>query len=321
MKPQYNTKPDFSCIIPLYNKGKHIARTIDSVLNQDFEHFELIIVNDGSTDNSINVVKTYSDIRIKIINQANQGVSIARNVGIANSKADLIAFLDADDEWLSNHLKDIYELYKQYPNCGAFSCNFLIMLKNGIQISSNIRAVNTNSINCIVDNYCKSCALTKGPLTGPINSSTAVIRKTVFKDIGCFKEGISNNEDLDFWLRLSIKYRIAFTWNVGVKIDRTLQNQRPLKTNDERDYFLIISGNELLEKKCIKNVFWLKEYINRVKLIYSKNLIRHGYRMKALSVLLKTKTIVHLHKKLILVLAISMPKFIIDSIARSKIKK
>ena len=89
----------FPVVIPLYNKEVYIKNTLNSVLAQTIKDFEIIVVNDGSTDKSAEVVKSLSDPRIRLINQVNAGVSVARNRGINEAKADLIAFLDGDDEW------------------------------------------------------------------------------------------------------------------------------------------------------------------------------------------------------------------------------
>ena len=89
--------PYFSVIIPLYNKEKYITDTLNSALNQSFQDFEVIIVDDGSTDESLEVVSRFQDPRIKIYKQENQGASVARNYGISQSQSDLIALLDADD--------------------------------------------------------------------------------------------------------------------------------------------------------------------------------------------------------------------------------
>ena len=94
----------FSVIIPLYNKQDYITRTINSVLNQTYQNFEIIVVDDGSTDKSLSVVKTIKDKRIKVFSQKNLGVSNARNKGIKQSKGNYIAFLDADDEFLPRYL-------------------------------------------------------------------------------------------------------------------------------------------------------------------------------------------------------------------------
>lgn len=113
----------FSVIIPLYNKANTIARTLQSVLNQTFKKFEIIIVDDGSTDDGVNVVRAFTnDPRIQIIRQENQGVSVARNIGIEHAKFDHIAFLDGDDEWLPGYLSKMKEAVEKFPSAGIFFC-------------------------------------------------------------------------------------------------------------------------------------------------------------------------------------------------------
>ena len=89
-----------SVIIPLYNKSQYIARTLDSVLAQTFQDYEVIVVNDGSTDDGPRIVRQYRDPRLRLVSQENRGLSGARNRGIAESRTDWVAFLDADDEWM-----------------------------------------------------------------------------------------------------------------------------------------------------------------------------------------------------------------------------
>ena len=100
----------FSIIIPLYNKEKDIKKTLKSVLNQSFEDFEIIIINDGSTDNSEEIVKSIIDKRIFLYTKNNEGVSIARNYGVEKATSGFIAFLDADDYWHPNHLENLHTL-------------------------------------------------------------------------------------------------------------------------------------------------------------------------------------------------------------------
>lgn len=123
------TKLDISVIIPLYNKEVIIERTIRSVLNQSFTNFELIIVNDGSTDNSFEIVKDIQDDRIVIINQTNGGPSKARNTGAKAAKADWIIFLDADDELLENALQIYAQLIEEHPNVDIIDCGQTILEK------------------------------------------------------------------------------------------------------------------------------------------------------------------------------------------------
>lgn len=106
----------FSVVIPLYNKEHMIKRTINSVLAQTFTNFEIVIVDDGSTDGSISIIRdSFDDSRIKIVRQVNQGVSVARNTGVEVSRGEYIAFLDADDEWLPSYLDTINTAIQQHP--------------------------------------------------------------------------------------------------------------------------------------------------------------------------------------------------------------
>ena len=109
----------FSVVIPLYNKAHTIEDTLNSVLSQTFSEFEVLIINDGSTDNGIDVIKEFTDDpRIRVINQENQGVSAARNKGVAESKYDYIAFLDGDDEWMPGFLEKIKDAIERFPEAG-----------------------------------------------------------------------------------------------------------------------------------------------------------------------------------------------------------
>lgn len=121
-----------SVVIPLYNKETVIAHTLKTVINQQFKDFEVVIVNDGSTDDGVSVIKNgFDDSRIRIINQENQGVAVARDRGVREAKYQYIAFLDADDEWHPEYLKIMAETISMYPGAGLFSSAGLIIDSNG----------------------------------------------------------------------------------------------------------------------------------------------------------------------------------------------
>src|SRR5690606_1200231 len=107
-------------VIPLYNKELSVRATIESVLNQSFQDFEIVVINDGSMDSSASVVETISDERIRLVHQKNQGVSVARNKGIDEARYNWIAFLDGDDLWKKNHLSTIATMIMKYPNDKVF---------------------------------------------------------------------------------------------------------------------------------------------------------------------------------------------------------
>src|ERR1041385_1644883 len=110
----------FSVVIPLYNKSTHVVKTINSVLNQTFEIFELIVINDGSTDDGPDKVKGFSDKRIRLINQTNAGVSQARNKGVDLASYEYIAFLDADDWWDIHFLEEMKGLIEKYSEAALY---------------------------------------------------------------------------------------------------------------------------------------------------------------------------------------------------------
>lgn len=120
-----NLRMKISIIIPLYNKEKYIKSVVESVLNQSFQDFEVIIVDDGSTDKSASIVETINDNRIRLVKKCNGGVSAARNYGLQFVSTDLVFYLDADDILMPNTLDTLYRLYLRHPNCDIFTGNFI----------------------------------------------------------------------------------------------------------------------------------------------------------------------------------------------------
>ena len=107
--------PKFSIVIPLYNKEKDIKKTLESVFEQSFQDYEIIIVDDGSTDSSRKIVLALDDPRIELYSKQNEGVSKTRNLGVEKANTDHIVFLDADDYWYPNHLENLNSLVINYP--------------------------------------------------------------------------------------------------------------------------------------------------------------------------------------------------------------
>ena len=203
-----------SIVIPLYNKKNYIGRTIRSVLMQTIEDFEIIIIDDGSLDGSGDVAKTFLDSRIRLFRQENQGVSAARNNGVRNARADFIAFLDADDEWLPDHLKTLLRLRNEYSFAGAFTTAYTILEPNGKMRSARYRAIPGNPREGLIPNYFKSATLGDSPL----NSSSVGIPKIIFNEFGGFPEDEWWGEDTDLFGRIALKYPIAFSLGGGCNI-------------------------------------------------------------------------------------------------------
>ena len=187
----------FSVVIPLYNKELSIRNTIQSVLDQKFTEFEIIVINDGSTDNSLQIVSQIDDPRIRIIDKPNRGVSSARNRGIKEAKFEWIAFLDGDDLWKVNHLEEVAEMMKLFPSEKVFTTSF--EYSNGNKLFRHPRTSRIFKI----DNYFKEAL--KESL---ICSITIVVNKACFDKVGNFNPKLSRGEDLDMWARLAKEYII-----------------------------------------------------------------------------------------------------------------
>ncbi|RLB01895.1 MAG: glycosyltransferase family 2 protein [Deltaproteobacteria bacterium] len=202
--------PQLSVTIPLYNKEKYIARALCSVLEQTFQNFEVIIIDDGSTDNGAEVIKSISDPRIKLIQQENAGVSAARNRGIKEAHTNLIAFLDADDEWKPKFLETILRLRKKFPEAGAYATAYEEVMPGGKVVVPKFKVIPPLPWEGLIPNYFRSAL---GP--SPVWTSAVAVPKSVFRVVGTFPIGEPLGEDLDMWGRIALKYPIAFSWEIG----------------------------------------------------------------------------------------------------------
>lgn len=193
-----------SIIIPLYNKELSISKTIDTVLNQTYTDFELIIVNDGSTDKSFDIVKKISDSRIRIIDKENGGVSSARNVGIKESKGDIIALLDADDRWDKDYLETLANMIIEYPNAVMYAQACDKVYKEGHKIINNPFLKNKEI--SIISDY--NIYIHKIPF---VNSTNVALNKKYIETAGLFDETLTHGEDTDMWFRLAMCGSLAYS--------------------------------------------------------------------------------------------------------------
>jgi glycosyltransferase involved in cell wall biosynthesis len=192
-----------SVIIPAYNAGGCIGRAIDSVLGQSYSDYEIIVIDDGSTDNTAEVVGQYGH-EVRYIYQKNAGVAVARNAGVATARGCWIAFLDADDEWLPDKLKTQMDLLARNPElrwCGANRFQSDGRRKAPVGSSDIIaQALGTSDV---FPSYFAAAAASRCPIT----PSSMIIRKDVFDKLGGFdmKRKVMD-EDLDMWLRIGHYY-------------------------------------------------------------------------------------------------------------------
>lgn len=188
-------KPAVSVIIPTYNRGWVLREAVDSVLAQDFDDFELIVVDDGSTDNTREILEAYDDAVI-VLSLNNRGVSAARNRGIAKACAPMIAFLDSDDLWKPQKLSRQVAFFEANP--GALICQTEeIWIRNGVRVNPGKRHHKLSGM--IFEPSLALCL---------VSPSAVMIRKKLFDLVGLFDEDLPACEDYDLWLRVSCRYPV-----------------------------------------------------------------------------------------------------------------
>ncbi len=191
----------FSVIMPLYNKVAYVEKGIRSVLEQTYPHYELIVVNDGSKDNSAIIAEELlKDVpNARLINQENAGVAVARNNGITQAKGDYICFLDADDWWDVSFLQEMQQFIKDYPEAGIWGTNYWYVKKGKTHIAVPCE---TGYIN-----YPKLYADTS---VMPLTSISVCIKKDIFNELGGFPKGIKLGEDFILWSKIALHHKVAF---------------------------------------------------------------------------------------------------------------
>lgn len=265
-----------SVIIPLYNKAEKISNTLQSVLEQTFQDFEIVVVNDGSTDNSVAEVYKIKDPRIRLVHQENAGVSAARNRGIQEARFDLIAFLDADDNWKPNYLESQYELYKKYPTCSVYVTNYEFHHSADTVIPTIIRKLPFKESDGILINYFE-VAYCSHP---PICSISIMVRKEAIQAIGGFPSGIILGEDLITWAKLACSYSIAYSIRPLAIYNFASQKTliRPKRKPDINDPVGILL-DELLQH--YPETPYLKEYSARWHKMRMVTFVRFGMKTEA----------------------------------------
>jgi len=246
----------FSVVIPLYNKQESIRHTLPSVLQQTFTDFEVIIVNDGSTDNSRKVVESFKDDRIRLVDKTNGGVSSARNRGIAEARFDHIAFIDGDDLWNKDFLKTIAGLIRKYPDADvfatAYSCN---SSKDVVMYSLGVKEQG------IVEDYFET--VYRAPI---MHASSICITKNGFRKAGTFNEQIAYGEDYDMWDRLGRFCTIAASPEVMASYRVDTENRAMSILPPPTKFWLFHLDRKSITNKAMKKYY--SRYVRRAVLRY-----------------------------------------------------
>jgi glycosyltransferase involved in cell wall biosynthesis len=193
--PKNPKKPLVSVIIPTYNRGWVIKEAIDSVLDQDFSDYELIVVDDGSNDNTREILEAYGKA-ITVLQQSNRGVSAARNRGIAEAAGRLIAFLDSDDLWLPRKLTAQVKFFEENADA-VINQTQEIWIRNGLRVNPKKRHHKFSGM--IFERSLALCL---------VSPSAVMIKKSLFDAVGVFDEQLPACEDYDLWLRVSCRYPV-----------------------------------------------------------------------------------------------------------------
>ena len=258
-----------SVIIPLYNKENSVKKTLNTVLSQSFGDFEVIIVNDGSTDSSLDRVEEVCDPRIRIIHQKNQGVSVARNRGIKEAKYDHIAFLDADDLWDMDYLETMMDLITNYQNCSVFAVGHKIIDHMGRCHNIILSGLSKNFYKGEVENYFEIVNKSDSFLW----TSAVVVRKEALENIGGFPEGVRAGEDLLTWTKLALKYRIAYTRAIKAYFVHLVDKEKVFYREPDSKDVVFLELKKLLEEGGHSG---LKEFIAK----WCKNRLQIYLKMK-----------------------------------------
>ncbi len=197
--------PEFSVVISVYNKQDYIGKTLQSVLDQTHSDFEIIVVNDGSTDNSETVILGFDDKRIKYFPQENQGAGAGRNAAIKKASGDWIALLDADDRWYPEYLAEISKLKSFYPGEAVFSVATAIN-RSGKTVLPTYSIPNLKQDEVYVLDFFESSYV-----DSLLTSSSTVLHKKIFDKVGMYDTSVISGQDTDLWIRVGLNYKVVFS--------------------------------------------------------------------------------------------------------------
>ncbi|RKY37879.1 MAG: glycosyltransferase family 2 protein [Candidatus Omnitrophota bacterium] len=258
--------PTVSVIIPTYNRAHLVGRAVESVLDQTFQDFEILVVDDHSVDNTEEVVNDFNDARIRYIkHQINMGGNATRNTGVKNSKGEYIAFLDSDDEWLPEKLKKQIDIFQRAPDKVGLVYSWAEMIDEKGELFRKLNFVVKGRVlqNILRGNF--------------ISSSTVVVKKKCFDEVGLFDESFASCQDREMWTRIATKYEIEV---VPEYLDRIYKDEKNSISASPKKvvygyYQYFIKFQELylsegMREELSQNLSWV-----------AYELIKEGYKKKA----------------------------------------
>ncbi len=257
--------PIVSVVIPTYNRKDIISRAINSVLNQTYENYEIIIIDDGSTDGTIEYIKNHFNSKIKCISQKNKGASAARNRGISEANGKYIAFLDSDDEWVESKLKDQFAFLDKNPE--------IALLCGRTYRSDNVKRVNSSLSKSIVGNLFNTLFMHSF-----VSTPTVIAKKEVLDAVGGFDTSYKSAEDFDLWLKITKNYKCAFLPDLVAIVNRGKDNLSTDKITLHL-HALTILENHYDKNRIPRNVY--KKAMSDTYIALGRNYLKSGQISKA----------------------------------------
>ena len=246
--------PDFSVVIPLYNKEKDIKATLESLFSQTHANFEVVVVNDGSTDNSETIVKEFDDQRIRLFSKENEGVALTRNLGVEKANSKHIVFLDADDYWYPNHLENLHALITTFPKEQWYATAYEKKHNKKFTSSMISPIMENKNWRGIVDDYFKNSLIDALAWT-----SAVCMKKEFFQSLKGFDASITNGagEDTDLWLRAALESPLVFSTTISARHNLDGSNRISHTPTKNRDFMNL----DKYEEASRKNPY-LKQYLD-----------------------------------------------------------
>lgn len=269
-----------SIVIPLYNKAQHIERAVNSVLSQTICDFELIIVDDGSIDDSLMVARSFEiDHRVKVVEQINKGVSAARNTGVQHSSGKFICFLDADDEWYDNFIEVISDLIERYPDASLYTVGHHTFSESGKLLAPKVAL--PDGFTGYVANFSK--VYSEG--YGIINSSSVCISREFYDSVNGFPDGKKNGEDIYLWLRADLEGSIVSS-TLRCCVNYRDASNRSVCTNMELPYHFEYFYPKLAKMNSGNKKSNLEKFLRKNAILQVLGAILSSQRKSAVNILM-----------------------------------
>jgi glycosyltransferase involved in cell wall biosynthesis len=258
--------PFFTVIIPLYNKEKYIENAIKSIINQTFTDFELLIINDCSTDKSVEIASAFVSKKVQIIHhEKNSGLAGTRNTGIKKATSNYVTFLDADDLWKPHFLEKIFHLIQNFPEARIFGTNYEEIWDKTIKKPHNGSEI-------LADNFIGYVNFFKINLKqGIYNHGSVCLHKEVYEKVGFYNEEINFSEDLDFNIRANYHYKLAYDNSIQMSYFMQTDNQITQSSLQNKT----IPHYDLYEDWTKTNSD-LKKYLDFERYVLGKRLKKNG---------------------------------------------